>query len=160
MQFTTETTHILESQGKVLSAGYKCSSPQTPPTFLKAKDRCRQQGPNAAHHRSHSLPGEHLMSAGSRMQFATEATHFLESREYMSSAGSTIQLTTETTHFLESQGQALSALAGSKYSSPRKPLTDWRAEDRHHRQGLNTARHRSHLLSGEQRTHFVSRVQN
>ena len=40
-----------------------------------------------------------------------------------------IQLTMNTTHLLESQGQVLSA--GSKSVSHWKPLTSWRAKDRH-----------------------------
>ena len=41
------------------------------------------------------------------------------------------------THDLEGQGQASSA--GSKSSSPWKPLTNWRAEDGCHQQGPNPA---------------------
>src|SRR6266404_214186 len=67
-------------------------------------------------------------------------------------SGVKIQLTTEATHSLESQGQALSE--GSKSSSPWKPLTPWRAKDRHHQQGQNPAHHGSHSLSGG----IVSRV--
>src|SRR6266404_6057334 len=59
-----------------------------------------------------------------------------------------IQLTTEATHQLESQGQALSA--GSKSSSSQKPLTSWRAKDRHRQQSPNTVWHHSHLLSGKE----------
>ena len=36
------------------------------------------------------------------------------------------------THTLESRGQASSA--GLKHSKAQQPLTDWRAEDRHHQQ--------------------------
>ena len=61
------------------------------------------------------------------------------------------------THSLESQGQASSA--GSKFSSPWKPLTSWRGEDRHHQQGQNPAHHRTHSPTGEPRTGVISRVQ-
>ncbi len=49
--------------------------------------------------------------------------------------------------------------AGSKSSSPQKPLTLWRAKDRHCQQGQNPAHHGSHSLSGEPRTAVVSRVE-
>jgi len=68
-----------------------------------------------------------------------------------------MQFTTEATHILESQGQASSA--GSKYSSPRKPLTYWRAKDKHCEQGPNTAQHRSHSHPGEARIGVISRAQ-
>src|SRR6267378_2534917 len=136
IQLTMEATHKLESQGQVLSAGSKSSSPWKPLTFWRAKDRCCQQGPNPAHHGSHSQTGEPRTGVVSRVQ---------------------IQLTMEATHFLESQGQVLSA--GSKSSSPWKPLTDWRAKDRCCQQGPNPAHHGSHSLSGEPRTGVVSRVQ-
>src|SRR6266404_4399210 len=118
-----EATHQLESQGQVLSAGSKSSSPPKPLTDWRAKDRCCQQGPNPAHHQSHSLPGEPRTGVVSRVQ---------------------IQLTLAATHSLESQGQVSSA--GSKSSSPWKPLTPWRAKDRYHQQGPNPAHHRSHSL--------------
>src|SRR6266404_4124458 len=114
---------------------YTCSSPPTPSPvplyfvpslyFLTCHSRLtkpvphtgkqhdsHQWGQNTAHHRSHSLPGEPRTGIVRRDE---------------------IQLTMEATHSLESQGQALSA--GSKSSSPWKPLTDWRAKDRHHQQG-------------------------
>src|SRR6267378_1011825 len=199
-----EATHQLESQGQVLSAGSKSSSPWKPLTFWRAKDRCCQQGPNPAHHGSHSLPGEPRTHVISRVQIqlTMEATHFLESQGHVSSAGSKsssprkpltlwrakdrccqqgpnpahhrshslpgeprtcvvsrvqIRLTTEATHYLESQGHTSSA--GSKSSSPRKPLTSWRTEDTHCQQGPNPAHHGSHSQTGEPRTHIVSRVQ-
>src|SRR6266404_3783780 len=62
----------------------------------------------------------------------------------------------EATHLLESQGQASSA--GSKSSSPQKPLTCWRAEDMHHQQDPHLAHHRSHSQTGEPRTGSISRV--
>src|SRR6266404_2655472 len=62
----------------------------------------------------------------------------------------------EATHVLKSQGQA--SLAGSKSSSPQKPLTIWRAKDRHCQQGQNPGHHRSYTLSGEPRTDVISRV--
>src|SRR6266404_3152386 len=102
-------THSLESQGKVSSAGSKSSSPPKPLTSWRAEDGCHQQGPNLAHHQSHSLSGEPRTGIISRVQ---------------------IQLTTKATHQLESQGQAL--LAGSTSSSPPKPLTAWRAKGRCH----------------------------
>src|SRR6266404_1366374 len=126
IQLTTKATHQLESQGHALSARLKYSSPQKPLTCWRAKDRHCQQGQNPAHHRSHSQPGEPRTGTISRVE---------------------IQLTTEATHFLESQEQAL--LAGSKSSSPQKPLTDWRAKDRHCQQGQNPAHHGHHSLSGE-----------
>ncbi len=135
IQLTMETTHILESQGQALSAGSKSSSPWKPLTPWRVEDRCRQQCPNPAHHRSHSLSEEPRTGVVSRVQ---------------------IQLTTEATHILESQGQASSA--GSKSSSPWKPLTFWRDKDRHHQQGPNPVHHRSHSHSGEARTSAVNRV--
>src|SRR6266404_2226881 len=95
-----EATHILESQGQVLSAGSKSSSPWKPLTAWRAKDRCCQQGQNPGHHRSHLLSEEPRTGVISRVK---------------------IQLTTEATHQLESQGQTPSA--DSKSSSPWKPLT-------------------------------------
>ena len=65
--------------------------------------------------------------------------------------------TTETTHKLESQGQELST--GSECSSPRKPLTFWRAKDRCHLKGSNAAHYGSHLPTGKPRKGVVSRVQ-
>src|SRR6266404_1389914 len=135
IQLTMEATHQLESQGQASSAGSKSSSPQKPLTSWRAKDRHHQQGQNPAHHGSHSLPGEPRIGVVSRVK---------------------IQLTTEATHFLESQGQVSSA--GSESSSPQKPLTTWRAKDRHHQQGQNPAHHRSHSHTREPRTGVVSRV--
>src|SRR6266404_129460 len=131
-----ETTHYLESQGQVWSAGFKSSSPQKPLTDWRAKDRHCQQGPNPAHHQSHSHSEEARTGIVSRVQ---------------------IQLTTEATHFLGRQGQASSA--GSKSSSTLKPLTFWTGEDRCHQQGPNPAHHRNHSLPGEPRTGIMSRVQ-
>ncbi len=131
-----EATHFLESQGQASSAGSKSSSPWKPLTSWGAEDRHHQQGQNPAHHGSHSLPGEPRTGIISRVK---------------------IQLTTEATHILESQGQALSA--GSKSSSPQKPLTNWRAKDRHCQQGRNPAHHGSHSLPGEPRTGVISRVE-
>src|SRR6267378_159756 len=135
IQLTMEATHKLESQGQALSAGSKSSSPWKPLTSWRAKDRHCQQGQNPAHHGSHSLPGEPRTGIVSRVK---------------------IQLTMEATHLLESQGQALSA--ESKSSSPWKPLTSWRAKDRHCQQGQNPAHHGSHSHPGEPRTGIVSRV--
>src|SRR6266404_5485804 len=104
-----EATHRLESQGQVSSAGAKSSSPQNPLTDWRAKDRHCQQGPNTAHHGSHSHTGEPRTGVVSRVK---------------------IQL---TTHILESQGQVSSAWSIS--SSPQKPLTNWRATNRCHQQG-------------------------
>src|SRR6266404_1960722 len=112
MQHVEAATHCLESQGQASPAGSKSSSPQKPLTYWRAKDRHHQQGQNPAHHISHSLPEEPRTGVVSRVE---------------------IQLTTEATHSLESQGQASSA--GSKSSSPLKPLTNWRAKDRHCQQG-------------------------
>src|SRR6266404_6132305 len=111
-----EATHKLESRGQESSAESKSSSPQRPLTFWTAKDSGHQQGQNPAHHGSHSLAGEQRTAVVSRDQ---------------------IQLTTEATHALESQGQAWSA--ESKSSSPRKPLTLWRAKDICRQQGQNPA---------------------
>src|SRR6266404_1757980 len=108
MHLTTEATHILESQGKVSSAGSKFSSPQKVLTSWRAKERCHQQGPNPAHHTSHSPtgePGTGIVSRG-QIQLTMEATHFLESRGGVVSRVQ-IQLTTGATHFLESQGWVL-----------------------------------------------------
>src|SRR6266404_1586920 len=135
IQLTTEPTHQLESQGQALSTGSKSSSPQNPLTYWRAEDMHHQQGQNPAHHRTHSHPGEPRTGIVSRVK---------------------IQLTTEPTHRLESQGQVLSA--GSESSSPRNPLTNWRAKDRHCQQGQNPAYHGTHSHSGEPRTGIVSRV--
>src|SRR6267378_639397 len=136
IHLTPEATHQLESQGQVSSAGCKSSSPPKPLTAWRAKDRHYQQSANPAHHGSHSPTGEPRTGVISRVQ---------------------IQLTMEATHKLENQGQASSA--GSKSSSPWKPLTGWRAKDRHCQQGPNPAHHRSYSLSGDPRTGIVSRVQ-
>ncbi len=135
IQLTTEATHKLESQGQALSAGSKSSS-RKPLTNWRAKDKCHEQGQNATHHKSHSQTREWRTDIMSRIQ---------------------LQLTAESTHFLESQGQALSA--GSKCSSPQKPLTDWRAKDRHCQQGPNPAHHENHSLPGEPKIGIVSKVQ-
>src|SRR6266404_72800 len=58
IQLTTEATHFLERQGQVASAGPKSSSPWKPLTNWRGEDRHNQQGPNPAHHGSHSLSGE------------------------------------------------------------------------------------------------------
>ncbi len=134
IQLTTEATHFLESQGQGSSAGSK--SKQKLHTPWRAKDRGRQQGPNPAHHGSHSHPGWPRTGRVSRGQS---------------------QLITEATHPLERQGQLSSAR--TKSSSPQKPLTFWRAEDSHHQQGPNPAHHRSHSPSGDPRIGVVSRDQ-
>ncbi len=157
IQLTMEATHFLESQGQVLLAGSKCGPTQRPLTTWRAKDRHCEQGSNPAHHRSHSQPEEPRTGIVSRVQIqlTTEATHKLKSQDRCHEQGSNpahhgshshpgeprtgamsrvqIQLTTEATHKLKSQGQALSA--GSKYGSPQKPPTNWRAKDRHCQQG-------------------------
>src|SRR6267378_1339650 len=125
MKLVEAATHCLESQGQALSAGSKSSSPWKPLTAWRAKDRCCQQGQNPAHHGSHSPTGELRTGVVSRVK---------------------IQLTMEATHILEGGGgQALSA--GSKSSSPQKPLIPWKAKNRHHQQGQNPAHHKSHSLS-------------
>jgi len=103
-------------------------------TGWSTEDRHSQQGPYPAHQGSHSLAGEQRTGVISWDQ---------------------IQLTTEATHKLESQGQAL--LAGTISSSPRKPLTRWRAEDRHHQLGPNPAPHESHSQTGEQRIGIITK---
>ena len=50
--------------------------------------------------------------------------------------------------------------AGLKHSKAWLPLTSWRAEDRHHQQVWNTARHGSHSLPGEQRTGIVTSLKH
>src|SRR6266404_5985568 len=92
-------------------------------------------GTNSAHHKSHSLSGEPRTCIISRVE---------------------IQLTTEATHFLEGQGHMSSA--GLKSRSPQKPLTIWKAKDRHCQQGQNPGHHGSHSLPGEPRTDIISRV--
>jgi len=81
IQLTIEATHSLESQGQASSAGSKCNSPPKQLTLWRAKDRHYQQGSNAAHHQSHSLPGEPRTGVVSRvqMQLTMETTHFLKS---------------------------------------------------------------------------------
>src|SRR6266404_2565885 len=104
IQLAIKATHKLESGGQASSAGTKSSSAWKPLTIWRAaKGRHCQQGQNPTHHRSHSPPGEPRTGAISRVA---------------------IQLTTEATHLLESRGQVLSA--GTKSSSPWKPLTHWR----------------------------------
>src|SRR6266404_5855618 len=58
---------------------------------------------------------------------------------------------------MESRGLASSA--GPKPSSPWRPLTDWRADDRHHQQSPNSVHHGSHSQTGEPRTGAMSKVQ-
>src|SRR6266404_5588071 len=154
IKLTTEATHFLESQGQGLSAGSKSSSPQKPLTNWRAKDRHHQQGPNQAHHGSHSLPGELRSQPGQNPAHHRSHSPTGEPRTGVVSTVQ-IQLTMAATHFLESQGQASSV--GSKPSSPRNPLTCWRAKDRHCQQGPNPAHHRSHSLPREPRTGIVSR---
>src|SRR6266404_60974 len=116
-----EATHLLESQGHTLLAGSRSSSPRKPLTLWRVEGRHHQWGKNPAHNGSHSPTGEPRTGVVSRVQ---------------------IQLTTEAIHHLKSQGQASSA--GSKSSSPWKPLTIWRAKDMCCQQGTNPAHHRSH----------------
>ncbi len=63
----------------------KCGSPQKPLTYWRVKDSCHEQGPNVAHHRSHSLPEEPRTAIMSRdqMQLTTEATHQLECQGHL-----------------------------------------------------------------------------
>src|SRR6266404_4049863 len=148
IQLTTEATHFLESREHASSAGSKSTSPWKPLTNWRGEDRHNQQGPNPAHHGSHSLSGEPrtgMVSAGFKsnsphkpltswraknrcgqqgLNPAHHGSHSLpgEPRRGIVSRVK-IQLTTETTHFLESQGQVLSAR--SKSSSPWKSLTNW-----------------------------------
>jgi len=71
-----------------------------------------------------------------------------------------IQLTMKATHFLESQGQASSA--GSKSSLPQRPLTHWRAKDKHPQhpqQGPNPAHHGSHSPTEKSKTGIVRRFE-
>src|SRR6266404_4628675 len=135
IQLSTEATHQLESQGQALSAGSKSSSPTDATPSRETQGQSLSAGRIPAHHRSHSPTGEPKTGVISRVK---------------------IQLTKKATHFLKSQGQALSA--GLKSSSLQKPLTFWRAKDRHGQQGQNPAHHRSHSLAGEPRTCVISRV--
>ena len=129
-------THKLESRGQASSAGFKHSKTWQPLTGWRAEDRLHQQASNTARHASHSHPGEQRTSIISRLltQQGMPATHILESRGQASSA-----------HF--------------EHSKACQPLTSWRAEDRHHQQASNTARHSSHSHSGEQRTGIINRLQ-
>src|SRR6266404_4942101 len=81
IQLTTEATHFLESQGQGSSAGSK--SKQKLHTPWRAKDSGHQQGPNPAHHRSHSHSGElrTVIISRDQIQLTTEATHHLEIQE-------------------------------------------------------------------------------
>jgi len=107
-QQSTMDMHMLRSQ-EYTDQEIKCNllKQQQPLTSCRTKDRHCQQGPNPPQHSSHSLSEEPRTGVVSMVQ---------------------IHLNTAATHGLEGQGQALSA--GSKSSSPLKPLTDWRAEDR------------------------------
>jgi len=68
-----------------------------------------------------------------------------------------IQLTKKATHKLEIQGQAPSA--GFKFSSTRRPLTNWITDNRCCQQGPKPAHHGSHSLSGEPRIGVVGGAQ-
>src|SRR6267378_1907731 len=68
IQLKTEATHFLESRGQAPSVGSKSSSPWKPLTCWGAKDRCHEQGPNPAHHRSYSPTGEPRTSIISKNQ--------------------------------------------------------------------------------------------
>src|SRR6266404_6358617 len=133
IQLTTEVTHFLESQGQVLSAGLKSSSPRKPLTPWRAKDRRHQQGTNPAHHGSHSLPGEPKTGIISRFK---------------------IQLITEPLTFWRGKDRHHQQ---GRNPAHQRPLTNWTAKDRHHQQGPNPAHHESHSHTGEPRTGIVSR---
>src|SRR6266404_1041711 len=160
IQLTTEPTHILESQGQALSAGSKSSSPQNPLTDWRAKDRHNQQSQNPAHHRTHSHPEEPRTGVVSRVkiQLTTEPTHILESRGQVLSAGSKSSSPRNPLTFWRAKDRCHQQ--GSKSSSPQNPLTFWRAKDRHCQQGQNPAHHETHSHSGEPRTGIVSRVKS
>ena len=80
IQLTKEATHQLDRQGQASSAGSISSPPQKPLTNWRGKDRHHQQGPNPAHHESHSHPVEPRTGIISRVQIqlTMEATHQLE----------------------------------------------------------------------------------
>ena len=136
--------------GWASSAGLKHNKAQQPLTNWRAEDRHHQQAWNTARHSSHSPTGEQRMGIINRLetQQGTAATHHLESRGQVTGIISRLetQQGTAATHSLESRGQASSA--GLKHSKVQQPLTFWRAEDRHHQQAWNTARHSSHSLTG------------
>ncbi len=136
MQIVTAATHFLGSQRWVSSAGSKHSSPRKLLTNWRVEERHCEQGPNTVHNGGHSQTGKPRTGVVSRVQ---------------------TQLTTEATHILENQGQASSA--GSRCNLPHKPLTCWRAKNRHCQQGPNVAQLRSHSRAGMPRTGIVSRVQ-
>src|SRR6266404_154029 len=102
IQLTTKATHFLDSLEQGLSACLKSSSPHKPLTSWTGEDSGHQQGPNPAHHRSHSPAGQVRTGIISRVQ---------------------IQLTTEATHRLDRRG--LGSSGESKSSSPQKQLTSW-----------------------------------
>src|SRR6266404_1626437 len=135
MHLITEATHFLESQGYALSAMSKCRSPLKSLTFCKAMDRSHQQHPNAAHHRSHSQAEE-------------PSTGVISSTQ--------MQLKTEATDQLKSQEHAFSAT--SKYTSPLKPLTSCRTENRCHKESPNAPHYQSHSLPGEPLTGVISSI--
>ncbi len=163
IQLTKEATHWLESQGQALSVGTKSSSPWRPLTSWRAEDRHCQQGPNPAHHRSHSHPREQRTGIIRREQIhlTMKATHLLESRGHTLSAETKSSSPQRPlTNWRAKAGEPRTGIISrDKSSSPEKPLTFWRAEDRHCQQGPNPAHHRSHSLPAEQRTSIVSRDQ-
>jgi len=91
-----EDTHHLDRRGQASLAGVKCDS-----------------------HGTHSLPGEPMTSALSRVQ---------------------IQPTTEATHQLDSRREAFSAR--SKCTLVRRQLTNWTAGERCRQQGS----HATHIV--------------
>ncbi len=135
IQLTTKATHFLDSLEQGLSACLKSSSPHKPLTSWTGEDSGHQQGPNPAHHRSHSPAGQVRTGIISRVQ---------------------IQLTTEATHWLDRLGQGSSACSKS---SSQKSVTGWTGEDWGHQESQNPAHHKSNLLPGEARTGVVSRVE-
>ena len=136
MHLIIAATHVLERGEQASGTKLKCSSPRKLLTNWRAKDKCHEQGLNDAAHQSHSLAGGPMTGIVNRVQ---------------------IQLNTEATHFLESRGQVMSA--GSKSSSPQRPLTFWKYEDRCCQQGQKAAHHGRHSLAGEPRTASMSRDQ-
>ena len=88
-QQATTATHILESQGQALSAGYNHSKAPQPLTHWRAKDRHCQQAKNTVGHHSHSLPEEPRTGIVNRLkiQWGTTAAHILESQGQALSVG-------------------------------------------------------------------------
>jgi len=149
-------------------------------TSWRAEGRCCEQGQNAAHHRSHSLPEEQKTGVISRIQMWITSKPLTSWRAKDRHCQQDPNAAIHGSHSLPGEPRT-DNISKVQCNSPQKPLTLWRArtgivsrvqtqltmeathklgaKDRHCEKGPNATHHRSHSHAKGPRTDLISRVQ-